>query len=309
MRGLGWRAVLVILVVMGSIGSTFVIAARAAGVSDLRVDAVDNPDPVTEGQLIRYRITVKNTGPNTSTVTVDFDLPSGGTIQDVDSQSMGSCSAGATSGSCTSSKPLRARHQGVIDVFVQAALPSPTALHAHVSGSSVDPSLGNNDDTENTIVTAQNPDEVSGFIPPGGGQISDCGGSGPTSPDDTCATLIATGGPGGFAKIAEDPAGVLACALLACLGSAADVNPPGGYTNDQFLTLNLDYDVTEIPTGDGAAIVEKLLIDQIALPCITGPNRVFPCLDSMGRIAGDDYRFTILLTSADPKFQGVLGLG
>lgn len=298
MRGIGGRTLMAAVLVLGAMGGTFQVALAGEGGPDLRLSIVDTPDPVTAGALVQYRISVENAGSTGTRTTVSFDLPLGGTIQKVLSTGMGSCTGTPTSGSCSSTRALRPGRTGTLDVYVQAALPSPNALHAVVAGTNPDPTPADNEATENTEILPPG-DSVTGFIPPGGGSISTCTGS-PTDENDTCVTLIATGGPGGPATITEDPDGVNGC--VHCLGSAADVIPPPGYSGSEFLTLVIDYDVTELPTGNGVALVEKFGVTSVVPPC--RPGHGLPCVESKGRIDGNDYRFVIRMDSIDPKFQG-----
>jgi hypothetical protein len=168
----------------------------------------------------------------------------------------------------------------IIDVYVQPALPSPNALHATVTGAKPDPNLGDNEATEATGVLPQG-DSVTGFIPPGGGSVTTCPAGSPTDPNDTCVTLIATGGPGGPVTITEEPDGVSGCVQTHCLGSAANVIPPPGYEEGGLLLL-LDYDVTELPTGNGVALVEKDGVTSVTPPCTDG--HTLPCLQLAARL-------------------------
>lgn len=299
MRGFRGRALFTALLVFGLVGATFGVA-QAALSADLQISITDSPDPVTDGALVRYRIAVENPGPNGAIITVNFDLPSGGTITNVTSAGGGTCTGSSTAGTCVGSRPLRPGRTAIIDVYVQAALPGPNALHATVTGNRTDPNLTNNEATESSTVMPQG-DSVTGFIPPGGGSISTCPGGAPTDPNETCATLIATGGPGGPVTITEDAGGVSGCVQTHCLGSAVDVVPPPGY-EDGGLLLLLDYDVTELPSGNGVALVEKDGVTSVIPPCSDGHS--LPCVQAKGRIEGGDYRFAIQIGSIDPKFQG-----
>ena len=150
---------------------------------------------------------------------------------------------------------------------------------------------------------------VGGCISPEGDSLTTCAVGDPKPTDNTCATLIFPPGPGGFASLTEQTAGLLICQvpLTPCMGSDVRVVLPPGYGRSNPVRLLLFYDATTNPAGPATAWMEKLRVATPVLPCVVGPLLVFPCEFSNGRIAGSDYRFGIALTSQDPKFQGLRG--
>ncbi|HJP66359.1 MAG TPA: hypothetical protein VKA30_08660 [Actinomycetota bacterium] len=142
-----------------------------------------------------------------------------------------------------------------------------------------------------------------------GGSVSTCDVGDPKPSDNTCATLIFPPGPGGAGTLTEERAGLTICQvpLTPCMGSDVRVTLPPGYGRSNPVRLLLFYDSTTNPVGPATALMQKFGLATPVLPCVVGPLLVFPCEFSNGRIAGNDYRFGIALTSQDPKFQGLRG--
>jgi uncharacterized repeat protein (TIGR01451 family) len=146
--------------ISGALALTFGLAAllpsASLAQSDLSIDKTDSADPVTTGSQFTYSIAVSNAGPDPATnVTVTDDLPNevdfvSATVPsytegtcDVQGQRKVTCTLGAiaSGGSGSVSIVVRARKAGtaVNTALVSAASPN-------------DPTPGNNQDTEQTVI-------------------------------------------------------------------------------------------------------------------------------------------------------------
>jgi hypothetical protein len=159
---------------------------------------------------------------------------------------------------------------------------------------------------------------TAGCVNPEGDFFSTCDGV-PTPADDTCADLIFPRGPGGFTRLTEEKRGILVCRLNPlCLGSDVNVLIPPGYNNPRKpVVLRIYYDESEVILGKPRTL--KQLPSGLTLllpPCLLPPT-VLPCQARVDPVQppadkaaigpfGSDIRITILLTSSDPKFQGII---
>jgi uncharacterized repeat protein (TIGR01451 family) len=306
----------------GALSEEPIVASTVEATSDLKLTQTDTPDPVTEGANVRYRLTIKNNGPDPANgVTVD-DFIDGGTILTASGGTAWACSRTSFSATCTlkaSQSPLlRGQTAPVIDVVARADGGSESTVavaaftmsnFATAYSSSFDPVESNSSETEFTTVEEAGGGEVTGFIGPNGGKITTNTGAGATPSDNTYGELIVPPGPGGVFTLIEDPDGLAVCPALGddCLGSAVDVRPAPGYTNPQSpLRFNLVYDKTVLPSGRAIVLVEKLGVDRPVPGCLSpGVASPSPCVTVQERIGGGDLRIGILLLSPDPKFQGL----
>jgi uncharacterized repeat protein (TIGR01451 family) len=120
--------------------------------ADVAIVKTASPNPVGEGQLITFRLTVTNNGPAIATnVTINDPLPAGLTFESA-SPSIGSC-AGTTTISC-SLGTLPVGNSQYVDIIVQAGNPGTVSNTATVSATQTDPVPANNSSTANTTVLA-----------------------------------------------------------------------------------------------------------------------------------------------------------
>jgi hypothetical protein len=312
--------------VVGLLAPSIAVSRAGEGpVADMSLSISDSPDPVSPFHIVRYRITVRNNGPDAADgISVSGNLDVAGSIEDADGNDW-SCFNSSTDFFCFyGSAPTRPGVQGTpgsnvlnpgqtappIDVFVNAGpyIGVPLNLFASVDADQFDPNEGNDSENETTQYQLD-PNKAFGFIGEEGGTLTTCPGTGPTSPDDTCATLtVPPGGPGGVFKLIEERKGLTLCGLFQCLGADVNAIVPGGYTAFNPLVLELFYDQSELPSGRAGALTQKLpALTQPLLPCLLPPNRILPCLQASGRTGDNDVRLVILFVS-DPKFQGFASL-
>jgi uncharacterized repeat protein (TIGR01451 family) len=134
--------------------SNLVVARTSA---DVGIVKTDSPDPVGEGQLITYRLTVTNNGPARATnVTINDPLPA----------TVGLVSANASIGVCANNLPttpttincslgsLAVGDSQFVDVIVQANVTGTVSNTATVSRSEVDSVPANDSSTATTTVLA-----------------------------------------------------------------------------------------------------------------------------------------------------------
>jgi hypothetical protein len=310
--------------VLGLLGSSIAVGRAGEGaIADMSLSINDSPDPVSPFHIVRYRIRVTNNGPDPADgISVDGNLDVAGSIEDAEGNNWFCFNSDSDFTCFFGTAPTRGSGaQGTfgpsvlnpgqsappIDVFVNAGpyLEVPLVLSANVDADQFDPNEGN-DAEEETTQYLLNANTASGFIGPEGGTLTTCPGGGPTSPDDTCATLtVPPGGPGGAFKLVEERRGLTLCGtVFQCLGADVNAIVPGGYTAMNPLTLELFYDQSELPSGRAGALTQKLPgVTQPLLRCLLPPNRILPCLESSGRTGDRDVRLVILFVS-DPKFQG-----
>lgn len=120
--------------------------------TDLRVEKVDDPDPVVAGENLTYTITVTNDGPSNATgVTLTDTLPAGLTY----------ISAVPEQGTCDASVSCALGDMAVgssVDVVIMVTVQSSVAPNSIIENTAVatgtesDPDQQNNTDTENTTV-------------------------------------------------------------------------------------------------------------------------------------------------------------
>jgi uncharacterized repeat protein (TIGR01451 family) len=137
-----------------------------AGV-DLGIEKVDQPDPVTAGQTLRYTLTASNLSDADATEVVVTDtLPAGASFQAA-SSSQGSCSHVSGEVTCALGTLGGGQHASiVIDVLAPSPAPTePIVNEAAISGAEPDPESENNTVTAETTVLnpATGSDVAAGF--------------------------------------------------------------------------------------------------------------------------------------------------
>jgi uncharacterized repeat protein (TIGR01451 family) len=123
---------------------------RATGNADLGITKSDSPDPVGQGQLITYLLTVVNNGPEVATgVTASDTLPAGVSYVSA-SPSTGTCS-GTTTVTCAIGT-LAVNATATVSIVVQATTTGTISNTATVTGTKTDPVSANNSATTTTTV-------------------------------------------------------------------------------------------------------------------------------------------------------------
>jgi uncharacterized repeat protein (TIGR01451 family) len=131
-------------------GSAAAIGAEASG-RLLKVRKVDRHDPISVGRLLRYRITVKNRGPESATgMTLIDRLPSGTTFVSAVAR-RGSCSEAAGTVTCDLGS-VRKHHLKRVRIVVMPTVPGLISNTAEVSANEADPDVANNQATATTTV-------------------------------------------------------------------------------------------------------------------------------------------------------------
>ena len=293
--------------------------AGGKGGADLKTRTRDTPDPVNEGNNLKYTVRVTNRGPETATNVVLQDTPpAGSTLISAEGDHGFTCDIGGGTS---------ARGSTTIECTVDALPPGEFARASIVvrapgvsKGSEVitnsataaadqsDPNSGNNDDVEETAVQPRSADESAGWISAEGGTITtDVGAPGPDPDDFTVLRMRFPAGPGGEAALQE-----LACPtdsiFAPCIGNIAELLPPKGYERVVGVLLE---DGT-IDPGTRKRDLEVLYQKRDGDPLVSlercHRDLALPCIQSIKRLEGDPMtdaddvlRFRLLLDS-DPKF-------
>ena len=161
--------------------------AAQAATADLAISKSDSPDPVKEGAVLTYAITVTNNGPGVASgVTVTDELPSQVDFVSA-TPSQGSCDRKGKKVTCdlgtlgTGEYTTYAANATVtIKVKPKKAGQLTNSATVDIGSGDTDPVATNNSDTETTTVTA------AGGGGGGGGGGPTCGGH--------AATIVGTGG-------------------------------------------------------------------------------------------------------------------
>lgn len=120
--------------------------------ADVAIVKSDSPDPVGQGQLVTYILTVTNNGPAVATgVVVTDTLPASAGLYSM-SSSQGSCS-GTTTITCNLGT-LAVRNNATISIVVQATAVGTMTNNVSVTRNETDPVAANNSDSEPTTVLA-----------------------------------------------------------------------------------------------------------------------------------------------------------
>jgi uncharacterized repeat protein (TIGR01451 family) len=291
--------------------------------SDLGItksDAAPNgPDPVTAGNDVSYLLTVTNHGPDDSTgVAVTDDVPQGTSFVSASGDGW-TCDYDSESNTVFCHRDFLANGDSAsIIVVLKTADPGPAcpaddgATNCITNSATVeffgpddqfDGNQDNNTATETTEIQPkpQNPDQSTGYVPPGGGKVTT--GNNPTADDNTDATVKLPPGPGGVVNIQEmtPPPGLC---VNGCTGQAVEIDIPDGYTNpDRPTKTTLRYDQTVVRPKRGAKIYIKKGDNApfLAQLCLQhGVANPSPCVGSRQRLPNGDLKVTVLLLSGDP---------
>ena len=214
---------------------------------NLTIALADLPDPVTAGSSLRYTVTVENEGPSDATNVIVVDtLPAGTTFDTSDAGCVQApvgtltCGLGGlASGASTSF---------TIDVTVDPGVPGGTILvdQATVSADETEINLGDNSDSESTLVVA----EADLAITKAAGSATVVAGTQlnytvvvtNSGPSDAPNVVVVDTLPAGTSFVSstggcvEAPAGILTCAL----GDLA-----AGASTSFNVTVDVDADVPE----------------------------------------------------------------
>jgi uncharacterized repeat protein (TIGR01451 family) len=171
----GWLGLSVLAVAL------LVPAGAQAATADLAISKSDSPDPVAEGAVLTYTITVSNLGPGAASgVTVTDDLSSHVDFVSA-TASQGSCDRDGRHIRCALGELAVSEYTGAtVTIKVKPTKTGQLSNSASVAvgKNDTDPVDGNNSDTETTTVTAA-----------GGG-----GGGGGATCAGQAATIVGTGG-------------------------------------------------------------------------------------------------------------------
>jgi uncharacterized repeat protein (TIGR01451 family) len=138
--------------IAGNNNATATNLVTSSSNADMAITKTDSPDPVGQGQLITYRLTVTNNGPAIATnVTVSDPLDASLTLNSA-TPSIGSC-AGATTVTCTLGT-LNVGDSQFINIIVQATATGTISNTATVTATQTDPVPANNSATTTTTVLA-----------------------------------------------------------------------------------------------------------------------------------------------------------
>ncbi|HVF01761.1 MAG TPA: DUF11 domain-containing protein [Rubrobacteraceae bacterium] len=136
-----------------ALAQTFSIT-KGADKADLSVDKEAIPNPVAEGDLLIYTITVINDGPDTAQgVIVTDDLPNGVRFLGAD-PSQGQCDENDNIVTCDL-RDLEYGEEAEIAIFVQPNVTGPIENFAEVESTTEDPDEANNDITLTTRVNRE----------------------------------------------------------------------------------------------------------------------------------------------------------
>ena len=316
---LALATVLTMLAPASSSGAEVSPATRGAkGGADLRTRTRDTPDPVSERNIVEYRVRVTNRGPETATNVVLQDTPpEGSTLISAEGHDGFVCETGGGTlarGSTTIECAIGSLPPGEFaraSIVVRAPGVSKGSEvitnSATASADQGDPIPGNNDDIEETTVQPRSPDESSGWIPAEGGTITtDVGAAGPDPEDFTVLRMRFGPGPGGEAALHE-----LDCSnsiFAPCIGNIAELLPPKGYERVVGVLLEDGTIDPGTPKRDLEVLYQKRDGDPLVSLERCHRDPALPCIQAIKRLEGDPLtdtddvlRFRVLLDS-DPKF-------
>ena len=132
--------------------SATVVVANANS-ADMAIVKIGSPNPVTEGTLLTYTLTVTNNGPASATnVTVTDTLPSAVTYLST-STTQGSCSEAGGTVTCLLG-PMANAATATISILTMPNASGIVTNTATVSADQTDPNLANNTSTQSETITA-----------------------------------------------------------------------------------------------------------------------------------------------------------
>jgi hypothetical protein len=292
--------------------------------ADLSVTKTDTdpgygPDPVSRGEVVAYKVSVTNNGPNTATgITVNDSVgETGGTIVGA-SGTHWSCTFTSSAATCTRTSGFDSLANGAtaepITIQVQApttATPATIDDTATVSGNESDPNPDNNTANESTTVRpAGTADHASGFC--SGATtctISTDPGTGATKTDPTVSTITipadATADPQTI-TMNEFTSTPTFCGGMPCQGQVLMFTSSPGPTfagvtdpnHPAVVTMIFDKTVKQgtqiyVDKGSGPKLVKNCTTTGVASPhpCVSEKNILLPT---------GDREFKILFLVGDP---------
>lgn len=284
--------------------------------ADLAVSQVDEPDPVTAGNTVRYLIAGANnsnavaaTGVALSFTTATGEIVSAegsGWTCNISSATTASCSL--TGGIAPNSSAPMVELQ-LLTAF--SSVDTTTSNKAVISSATGDTNQANNTDTESTTVSSGEDGRATGYIDPAGGQVTTCQVDEPSSTDNTCTTASFPAGPGGIATLIEGPQ-LDICAQVGCTGGSVDVIVPNGYdmgvTQAIQVFLFVDASISD-PADDPTReiyvqkIVEGGEVETFVIPTCSARVPGLPCVRSQERLLNGDFLGTVEMFSGDPIFE------
>ena len=305
--------------------NTWVETTTIKGGTDVAIDQVDEPDPVTAGNTVRYVITANNNSDTTTATGVKVTgTVSSGTITRARGTGW-TCtlSAGAQTASCSYGsgivKNTPAPTLELLVLTTSSTVTSTMTDTATISAANGDANKNNNTDVESTKVLAGNNGVGTGYVPPEGGQVTTCSAGSPSTSDTTCATVTLPAGPGGVVTLEEgDPIAI--CQSSGCAGNSINVIVPDGYnpnsttnpTNPILVTIFIDSASISGASNDSTRTVyveKEAGVQAVSLPSCSARVPGLPCVRSQTRtdstsLSGpNDYIGTIEMFSGDPIFD------
>src|ERR1019366_1901055 len=141
--------------------SATVVVANANS-ADMAIVKIGSPNPVTEGTLLTYTLTVTNNGPASATnVTVTDMLPSAVTYLST-STTQGSCSEAGGTVTCLLG-PMANAATATISILTMPNASGIVTNTATVSADQTDPNLANNTSTQTETITAPTKIQLQSF--------------------------------------------------------------------------------------------------------------------------------------------------
>jgi uncharacterized repeat protein (TIGR01451 family) len=290
-------------------------------VADLSVSKTDTgsglgPDPVRTGQVVRYRVSVVNAGPDDATNVSVSDSPTAG-AQIVGISGTGwNCPSSfpAASATCTRAGLASGQTAPEVIVLVQApSTPGTMSNTAAVDATEDDPNATNNSATEPTeVTTAGTKDTATGFCAGGATtcSITTDTGTGATSQDPTVSTITIPGGSGAAQQIitmSEFPSSPTFCGGSRCSGQVLRFDSDASQTFLGVTDPNHPAQVMMIfdksVKGGSQIYVQKgtaapKLVAQCTTPGIASPH---PCVSAKNiLLPNGDREFIILFLQGDP---------
>lgn len=292
------------------------LAAPVAGQADTAgfdsvLSQTESRDPVPEGEVVTYTLSVFNAGPNPANpFSIHVDVSPGAITGAAGTKWL--CTFSATAADCAYSgaRPaLRTANPLVISVTAPTVNDGPIFQSATLStGGDANPN--NNAVSEDTDVSGNG--SYSKNIPPSGGSMTTDDGQGATTENPFFGTLTFPAGPGGVARLVEHPERLPECAVLNCVGDTLEVIVPPGYTNPSTpIVILMTYDVSIVQAN---STITQVVIkpeegdnspDSVPPCSVAGVAFPTPCVDSQTTLANGDVEVKILMISGDPWYQGV----
>jgi uncharacterized repeat protein (TIGR01451 family) len=283
------------------------------GGADLSISKSDTatgsgPDPVSSGDIVAYRVSVTNNGPDDATGISVTDSPDGGTVVGASGDGW-SCSNTSTDATCTMASLANGATAAPITVLVQApsTAEGTTITNTATVSSDSDPNSENNTATETTTVQPSGTlDTASGFCPSTGCTISTGTNATATDPTVSSITVPAGADPQVITMHETSGADTTLCGGGPCSGQILTFtsSPPptfSGVTDPKHpavVTMTFDKTVKGgsqiyVDKGNGPVLVPNCKKTGVAKPhpCVSQRNIEMP---------NGDRRFVILFLEGDP---------